>query len=118
MYVILRKTVIRKNVKFWMVHLRDVGSITGLAVGLVWWDLRVFAFMFVSVFVNSIICDIRDIEGDGLHGVRTIPVMLGVERTKLALVIITSAMWFLLPVSVKSMVAILASYALIVLPFR
>ena len=93
-------------------------SIAGLAVGLVWWDLRVFAFRFISVFVNSVICDIRDIEGDGLHGVRTIPVMLGVEWTKLALVIITSAMWFLLPVSGKSMIAILASYALIVLPYQ
>jgi 4-hydroxybenzoate polyprenyltransferase len=93
-------------------------SIAGLAVGLVLWDLRVFAFLFISVFVNSVICDIRDIEGDGLHGVRTIPVMLGVECTKLVLVIITSAMWFLLPVSGKSIIAILASYALIVLPYQ
>ena len=68
--------------------------------------------------VAKVICDIRDIEGDGLHGVRTIPVMLGVEWTKLVLVIITSAMWFLLPVSGKSMIAILASYALIVLPYH
>ena len=43
---------------------------------------------------------------------------LASECTKLVLVIITSAMWFLLPVSGKSIIAILASYALIVLPYQ
>ncbi|MEI8004088.1 MAG: hypothetical protein WCG94_07095, partial [Methanothrix sp.] len=58
-------------------------SVAGVGVGLWGWSWPVFAFMFLSVFINSVICDIRDIEGDRIHGVRTIPVMIGAKRTKL-----------------------------------
>lgn len=93
-------------------------SVAGFVVGLLGWSWPVFAFMFLSVFVNSVICDIRDIEGDGLHGVRTIPVMLGAKRTKLLLAFLASCMWFFLPLSILSMIAIAFSYMQIGLRYR
>ncbi len=45
--------------------------------------------MFASyVFIASTIPDIRDREGDALTGVRTIPVILGAERTKTILTMV------------------------------
>lgn len=40
------------------------------------------AYFFSLVFINSVICDMRDIEGDAFSGVDTIPVMLGAQNTK------------------------------------
>jgi 4-hydroxybenzoate polyprenyltransferase len=40
------------------------------------------AYFFSLVFINSVICDMRDIEGDAFSGVDTIPVILGAQRTK------------------------------------
>jgi 4-hydroxybenzoate polyprenyltransferase len=39
------------------------------------------AFFFLPVFIGSIIPDIRDLEGDALAGIRTIPVILGANKT-------------------------------------
>jgi 4-hydroxybenzoate polyprenyltransferase len=41
-----------------------------------------FAFFFSYVFIASAMPDMRDREGDALTGVRTIPVLLGIGRTK------------------------------------
>jgi 4-hydroxybenzoate polyprenyltransferase len=108
-------------------RLKDIPTAKNLVVGLSWaapeaglagagWSI--FAFFFLWAFNNSVICDIRDIKGDRLNGVRTIPVMLGAERTRLALVILTSVMWLLLPLNVLSVIAILYGYMLIGMPFR
>jgi len=40
-----------------------------------------FVFFFSYVFIGSIIPDIRDREGDSLAGIRTIPVLIGPEKT-------------------------------------
>ncbi len=40
-----------------------------------------FAWLFVRFFVNTVFFDIGDIEGDTRAGTRTIPVVLGSERT-------------------------------------
>jgi 4-hydroxybenzoate polyprenyltransferase len=47
--------------------------------------LAVGAFFFSLAFINSVIFDMRDIEGDTASGVMTIPVRLGVRRTKILL---------------------------------
>ncbi len=39
-------------------------------------------FFFVKSFVNSVVCDIRDIKGDTANGITTIPVKIGKEKTK------------------------------------
>ena len=41
-----------------------------------------FVFFFSYVFIASAMPDMRDREGDALTGVRTIPVIIGVDRTK------------------------------------
>ncbi|MFU8767876.1 MAG: UbiA family prenyltransferase [Candidatus Methanoperedens sp.] len=43
--------------------------------------LVVIIFFFTLVFINSIIFDLRDAEGDAASGVKTIPVVFGVRRT-------------------------------------
>jgi 4-hydroxybenzoate polyprenyltransferase len=39
-------------------------------------------FVFVKVFINTVLFDVRDIEGDSLAGAVTIPVSLGRQKTK------------------------------------
>lgn len=39
------------------------------------------AFLFFLVFTNTVIFDLRDVEGDAASGVRTIPTILGTRRT-------------------------------------
>jgi 4-hydroxybenzoate polyprenyltransferase len=54
--------------------------------------LVAFLFFFNYVFIASILPDIRDREGDALTGVRTIPVTIGVKRTKLLLIGVNSVL--------------------------
>ncbi|MDP8215325.1 MAG: 4-hydroxy-3-methylbut-2-enyl diphosphate reductase [Candidatus Euphemobacter frigidus] len=49
----------------------------------------VFIFVFSIMFVRSSLFAIRDIQGDRLVGRETIPVVLGVEKTKIMLLILT-----------------------------
>jgi len=42
-------------------------------------------YFFSLVFINSVICDMRDIEGDAFSGVETIPVVIGAQKTQLFL---------------------------------
>ncbi len=44
--------------------------------------LLVFAFFFLKSFINSVICDCRDIKGDLAAGLTTIPIYLGEKRTR------------------------------------
>ncbi len=41
-----------------------------------------WSFFFVRFFINSTVFDMRDEHGDRLHGVRTLPVVLGPARTR------------------------------------
>jgi len=52
----------------------------------------VFYFFFLKSFINTVLFDIRDIEGDRLSGVRTIPVVFGREKTKNLLLILNSTL--------------------------
>ncbi|MDN7023726.1 hypothetical protein FGU65_02245 [Methanoculleus sp. FWC-SCC1] len=45
-------------------------------------------FYFSLVFINTVVFDMRDVEGDAATGVRTIPVILGMRRTKIALTVL------------------------------
>ncbi len=60
--------------------------------------ILVFYFFFLKSYINSIIFDVRDIEGDRISGVKTIPVSLGREKTKLLLLILNSTLllWLLI----------------------
>ncbi len=60
--------------------------------------LLIFYIFFIKSYINSIIFDIRDVEGDRMSGVRTIPVSLGREKTKILLIILNSTLlpWLLM----------------------
>jgi 4-hydroxybenzoate polyprenyltransferase len=62
--------------------------------------LAVILFFFSLVFINTVLFDMRDVEGDRVTGVRTIPVCIGIEATKRLLntvnVIFGAAVVFLL----------------------
>ena len=55
-----------------------------------------FPFFFIKVFINTILFDVRDVEGDTLNGIKTIPVVIGVNRTRQSLLIIQSLLVVLL----------------------
>jgi len=52
----------------------------------------IFYFFFLKSFINAVLFDIRDIEGDGMSGVRTIPVVFGRQKTKNLLLILNSTL--------------------------
>lgn len=54
--------------------------------------ILVFYFFFLKSYINSIIFDICDIEGDRMSGVMTIAVSLGREKTKILLLILNSTL--------------------------
>jgi len=49
-------------------------------------------FMVVRDFIATVLYDIRDIEGDRISGVRTMPVILGTERTTKILLLLNSTL--------------------------
>ncbi len=51
--------------------------------------ISIFYFFFVKSFVNSVVCDVRDIEGDRKNGIKTIPVGIGKLKTKKLLSVLT-----------------------------
>ncbi len=53
--------------------------------------ILIFYLFFFKSYINSILFDFRDIEGDSMNGVRTIPVALGRSKTKKFLLILNSA---------------------------
>jgi len=42
-------------------------------------------FFFLQIFTNTVVYDLRDVEGDAASGVRTIPTILGAKKTLLLL---------------------------------
>lgn len=70
-------------------------------------------FMFVKTFIDTVLYDMRDVEGDRLNGVRTIPVMMGKRKTTAILLAANSTLLSLLPLmhwDVKLFAAILIAY--------
>jgi len=54
--------------------------------------LLIFYFFFLKSLINAVLFDIRDIEGDRISGVRTMPVVLGRQKTKNLLLILNSTL--------------------------
>jgi len=57
-----------------------------------------FYFFATKSFVNSLLFDVRDIEGDRINGVRTIPVVIGREKAKKLMLSLNSTLliWLIL----------------------
>ncbi len=52
----------------------------------------IFYFCLIKCFINTVLFDVRDIDGDSANGVRTIPVILGLKTTKILLLFINSTL--------------------------
>jgi 4-hydroxybenzoate polyprenyltransferase len=44
--------------------------------------ILIFGFFFLKSYINSVLFDVRDIEGDRMNGIRTLPGFLGRNKTK------------------------------------
>jgi 4-hydroxybenzoate polyprenyltransferase len=59
-----------------------------LGVGVYYETVRTADILFIFVFITAaltiaaVVFDIKDIEGDQLEGIRTVPIVVGVERTR------------------------------------
>ncbi|MEA2045332.1 MAG: UbiA family prenyltransferase [Euryarchaeota archaeon] len=91
-------------------RLKDVFVVKSMSVALSWslfttflsaidmvvisWKLiaLVFYFVMVKMFINTVLYDIRDVEGDKETGVRTIPVVLGAWKTTIILLALNSTL--------------------------
>lgn len=58
----------------------------------------IFPFFFIKMFINTALFDVRDVTGDTLNDVKTIPVVIGIKRTRQVLLILQSLLvvWLVL----------------------
>ncbi len=78
----LKKIVIVKNLSVgiaWGTTALLVGAFHN-RFGFSVWSL--FVFFTIECFIASVISDVKDIQGDRLHGISTLPIILGLQRTK------------------------------------
>ena len=52
-------------------------------------------FLFTKMFINTVLFDVKDIRGDVLNGINTIPAAIGVPHTKRLLLVIQSLLTIL-----------------------
>ena len=95
------------SIKISSFRLKDITGVKNIVVALSWTvigtflplaisfrDFRVilliFYFFFTKLFVNTVLFDVRDIEGDGQNEVKTIPVLFGRQKTKNLLLLLNS----------------------------
>lgn len=97
------------SIKISNFRLKDITGIKNIVVALSWavagtflplaiscrdfiLILLIFYFFFTKLFINTVLFDVRDIEGDRISSVRTIPVVFGRKRTKNLLLILNSTL--------------------------
>jgi 4-hydroxybenzoate polyprenyltransferase len=58
----------------------------------------IFLFFFLMVLTNTILFDIRDIRGDSVFGIHTLPVLLGIPATKnICYILVAAASIMIIP---------------------
>lgn len=60
----------------------------------------IFCFFLIKCFINTVLFDVRDIRGDGEKDVKTIPVIIGIDKTKKLLLVLNSLLIPWLAVSI------------------
>ena len=97
------------SIKISSFRLKDITGIKNITIALSWTVigtflplaisfrdfiviLLIFYFFFIKCFLNAVLFDVRDIEGDRMSGVKTIPVVFGREKTKNLLLILNSTL--------------------------
>ncbi len=84
--------------------------------------LSVFCFVFIKGMINTILFDLRDVEGDALSGVITVPVKMGRRNTFFLLIFLNSLLFlwlllfykFLIPHLIFILICIFYGYAYII----
>lgn len=59
-----------------------------------WIVFMIVYFMFIKTFIDTVLYDVRDVKGDRENGVRTIPVLIGPEKTVIVLLALNSTLLF------------------------
>ena len=97
------------SIKIANFRLKDIICIKSISVALAWaaigtfipvivhsFDIviisLIFFYFFIKLFINTVLFDIRDIEADMLNNVITLPVFLGVNKTKKLLLLLNSTL--------------------------
>jgi len=72
------------------------GSVLPIVTQPILWEkvILVFLYIFVNIFVNTILFDVLDMKGDLTSGVKTIPHLLGLRKTRKLLFGINSCIFF------------------------
>lgn len=94
------------SIKFSSFRMKDLFAMKNITVSLSWslpssflpyifcpnfkLAIMLFIFLFIKVFINTIVFDVRDIEGDRKVGAKTIPVIIGKKKTKFFLLMTNS----------------------------
>jgi 4-hydroxybenzoate polyprenyltransferase len=98
-------------------RLKDITGVKNMTIALAWavyttflpivyfhdfykyQTILMFYLFFFKSYINSVLFDFRDIEGDSMNGVKTIPVALGRSKTKKFLLILNSTFipWLIFP---------------------
>ncbi len=53
----------------------------------------VFYFIFIKLFINTVIFDVRDVEGDSAAGLRTLPLVLGINGARKLLYLVNMSLF-------------------------
>jgi len=96
-------------------RLKDITGVKSVSIGICWASgitllpltvyskelitiCLIFYFFFIRSIINTILFDVRDEAGDSVHGVKTIPVFLGINNTRKLLILLNSTMvlWLIL----------------------
>lgn len=84
-YRIFKKVIFVKNIIIGFVWACSVLVVAGSIGTFNEVVFSFFCFVFLRDFINSIFFDIRDVNGDKIAGIKTIPVVLGIDKTLLLL---------------------------------
>lgn len=52
-----------------------------------------FTYIFIQILVNTILCDVRDVDGDRASGVNTLPISLGLGATRRLLLTVNTLLF-------------------------
>jgi 4-hydroxybenzoate polyprenyltransferase len=55
--------------------------------------MLVFTYIFIQLLVNTILCDVRDMNGDKVSGMETIPLAIGLKNTRTLLMGVNSLLF-------------------------
>lgn len=94
------------SIKIFSIRVKDIFCMKNFAVSFTWASsssllpyiffyekttaIMLFLFLFIKCFVNTVVFDVRDIEGDRKAGTKTIPVVIGIRKTMILLLLINS----------------------------